>query len=121
MRRTRPNLLQSGRRRRRITSAGANSRPLLGRDRAEPFASETAAQAGRTPGRLVMNKNRMAPRSSRRQVLRAGSVLGIGGLLGTHRLVPPARAAGRTLTIADVGVGDPGGDWSRFEQPTGNL
>ena len=36
------------------------------------------------------------------------------------QLVPPALAAGRTLTIADVGVGDPGGDWSRFEQPTGN-
>jgi spermidine/putrescine-binding protein len=32
----------------------------------------------------------------------------------------PALAADRTLTIADVGVGDPGGDWSRFEQPTGN-
>jgi putative spermidine/putrescine transport system substrate-binding protein len=67
-----------------------------------------------------MNKNRMAPRSSRRQVLRAGSALGIAGLLGAHRLVPPARAAGRTLTMADVGVGDPGGDWSRFQQPTGN-
>jgi spermidine/putrescine-binding protein len=34
--------------------------------------------------------------------------------------VPPALAAGRTLTIADVGVGDPGGDWSRFEEPSGD-
>jgi putative spermidine/putrescine transport system substrate-binding protein len=67
-----------------------------------------------------MNQNRRAPHSSRREVLRAGSALGIAGLLGAHRLVPPALAAGRTLTIADVGVGDPGGDWSRFEQPTGN-
>jgi spermidine/putrescine-binding protein len=67
-----------------------------------------------------MSKNRMVPLSSRRQVLQAGSALGIAGLLGAHRLVAPARAAGRTLTIADVGVGDPGGDWSRFEQPTGN-
>jgi putative spermidine/putrescine transport system substrate-binding protein len=67
-----------------------------------------------------MDSNRTAPLSSRRQVLRAGGALGIAGLLGAPRLVPPALAAGRTLTIADVGVGDPGGDWSRFEQPTGN-
>jgi putative spermidine/putrescine transport system substrate-binding protein len=67
-----------------------------------------------------MDSNRTAPLSSRRQVLRAGGALGIAGLLGAQRLVAPARAAGRTLTIADVGVGDPGGDWSRFEQPTGN-
>ena len=67
-----------------------------------------------------MNTNRTAPLSSRRQVLRAGGALGIAGFFGAPRLVPPALAAGRTLTIADVGVGDPGGDWSRFEQPTGN-
>ena len=67
-----------------------------------------------------MSTNRTAPFSSRRQVLRAGSALGIAGLLGAHKLVAPALAAGRTLTIADVGVGDPGGDWSRFEQPTGD-
>ena len=67
-----------------------------------------------------MNTNRTGPLSSRRQVLRAGGALGIAGLFGAPRLVPPALAAGRTLTIADVGVGDPGGDWSRFEQPTGN-
>jgi putative spermidine/putrescine transport system substrate-binding protein len=68
-----------------------------------------------------MNKNRRVPPLSRRQVLRAGTALGIGaGLVGRQWLAPPALAAGRTLTIADVGVGDPGGDWSRFEQPTGN-
>jgi spermidine/putrescine-binding protein len=67
-----------------------------------------------------MNKNRTAPLSSRRQVLRGGSALGLAGALGAHRLMRPALAAGRSLTIADVGVGDPGGDWSRFEQPTGN-
>ena len=67
-----------------------------------------------------MSTNRTALFSSRRQVLRAGGALGIAGLFGAPRLVPPALAAGRTLTIADVGVGDPGGDWSRFEQPTGN-
>jgi len=68
-----------------------------------------------------MRMNRRVPRLSRRQVLQAGAVLGIGtGLVGGGRLVPQARAAGRTLTIADVGVGDPGGDWSRFEEPTGD-
>jgi len=68
-----------------------------------------------------MNENRRVPALSRRQVLRAGTALGIGlGLTGRQWLASPALAAGRTLTIADVGVGDPGGDWSRFEQPTGN-
>jgi spermidine/putrescine-binding protein len=67
-----------------------------------------------------MDTNRRVPPLSRRQALRAGAVLGIAGLMGSRRLVAPARAAGRTLTIADVGVGDPGGDWSRFERPTGD-
>jgi len=30
-----------------------------------------------------------------------------------------ARAAGGTLNFADIGVGDPGGDWSRFTKPSG--
>jgi spermidine/putrescine-binding protein len=47
-------------------------------------------------------------------------MLGVAGLAGGRQLLSPALAAGRTLTIADVGVGDPGGDWSRFEQPTGD-
>ena len=66
-----------------------------------------------------MYKNRRMPPLTRRQVLRASSVLG-AGLVGGGRLllVRPAFAAGRILTIADVGVGDPGGDWSRFEEPT---
>jgi putative spermidine/putrescine transport system substrate-binding protein len=67
-----------------------------------------------------MNKTLGVPPSSRRQVLRAGAVLGIAGLVGRRRLAPPAFAAGRTLTIADVGVGDPDGDWSPFEEPTGD-
>ncbi len=68
-----------------------------------------------------MNRDPRVSPWSRRQVLRAGAVLGIGaGLVGSTRLVPPALAAGRALTIADVGVGDPGGDWSRFEKPSGN-
>jgi putative spermidine/putrescine transport system substrate-binding protein len=68
-----------------------------------------------------MNENRRVP-WSRRQLLQTGAALGIGaGLASRHGLlIPQALAAGRTLTIADVGVGDPDGDWSRFEQPTGN-
>ena len=61
------------------------------------------------------------PPLSRRQALRAGTALGIGlRLTGRQWLASPALAAGRTLTIADVGVGDPGGDWSKFQEPTGN-
>jgi putative spermidine/putrescine transport system substrate-binding protein len=60
-------------------------------------------------------------RSRRRALLAGGAALGLGALL-THpfALLRPALAAGRTLTIADVGVGDPGGDWSRFEGPSGS-
>ena len=67
-----------------------------------------------------MNKNQTVPLWSRRRALQAGTLLSGAGLVGWGRLLPPARAAGRTLTIADVGVGDPGGDWSRFEEPTGD-
>jgi putative spermidine/putrescine transport system substrate-binding protein len=66
-----------------------------------------------------MSKNRSVPPLSRRQVLLAGTALG-AALAGRQWLAPPALAAGRMLTVADVGVGDPGGDWSRFEEPTGN-
>jgi putative spermidine/putrescine transport system substrate-binding protein len=58
---------------------------------------------------------------SRRSVLTAGTALGAAAMFGSrHGIAPGASAAGRTLTIADVGVGDPGGDWSKFEQPSGN-
>ena len=50
----------------------------------------------------------------RRTVLASGSALALGGFVG------PAFAAGRTVTLADIGVGDPGGDWSKYESPTGN-
>ena len=51
----------------------------------------------------------------RRTVLASGSALALGGFVG------PAFAAGRTVTLADIGVGDPGGDWSKYESPTGNA
>jgi spermidine/putrescine-binding protein len=68
-----------------------------------------------------MKKNHRVPRPSRRQVLQAGAAFSLGaGLVGSGSLARRALAAGRTLTIADVGVGDPGGDWSPFEGPTGD-
>ncbi len=58
---------------------------------------------------------------SRRSVLAGGAALGLGvGIDFPGRLVSQALAAGRTLTLADIGVGDPG-DWSKFEQPSGNT
>ena len=56
---------------------------------------------------------------SRRDLLAGGAALGLAGALGfPGGLIRPAFAE-RTLTLADIGVGDPG-DWSKFEQPTGN-
>lgn len=57
---------------------------------------------------------------SRRQLLAGGAALGFGTALNLQgRLISPAFAAGRQLTLADIGVGDTG-DWSKYEQPTGN-
>jgi putative spermidine/putrescine transport system substrate-binding protein len=45
--------------------------------------------------------------------------LGLTGLLASAALhVPQSRAAG-TINFADIGVGDPGGDWSKFTTATG--
>jgi putative spermidine/putrescine transport system substrate-binding protein len=51
----------------------------------------------------------------RRRLLVAAAAAG-GGLVST---VEPALSAGKTLNFADIGVGDPGGDWSPFTKPTG--
>ena len=80
----------------------------------------TAGQSVRTQGGTVMTKDPGVSALSRRRLLQAGAVLGAGvAFAGSTRLVSPAFAAGRTLTIADIGVGDPGGDWSRFTKATG--
>jgi spermidine/putrescine-binding protein len=47
----------------------------------------------------------------------AGVALAGGTALGGR--FTPAWAAKGSLTLADIGVGDPGGDWSRFSGPTG--
>jgi putative spermidine/putrescine transport system substrate-binding protein len=54
---------------------------------------------------------------SRREVLKY-SLIG-SGVLATTRWMHPAEAAGGTINFADIGVGDPGGDWSKFTDATG--
>jgi spermidine/putrescine-binding protein len=55
-------------------------------------------------------------RLDRRTLLKSGA-LSIGALA----LRPGAAlAAGQTVTLADIGVGDPGGDWSGYTGVTGN-
>lgn len=57
---------------------------------------------------------------SRRAFLRTTAALGGLGL-GASLLGPRAFAqSGSTVTLADIGVGNPGGDWSKFQAATGN-
>jgi len=57
---------------------------------------------------------------TRRRFIARTAGAGLGALAaGRGRWLPRARAA-RTLTLADIGVGDPG-EWSRFEAATGNA
>jgi spermidine/putrescine-binding protein len=58
---------------------------------------------------------RTSVKFSRRDALR----LGMTGLLASGLVhVPKARAAG-TINFADIGVGDPGGDWSKYTAASG--
>ena len=54
---------------------------------------------------------------NRRTVLAGGGALAMAAATGFGGA---AAAAGRTVTLADIGVGDPGGDWSKYETATGN-
>lgn len=61
-------------------------------------------------------------RLTRRALLEGGLALGAGTAAFAHgglasRLLA---AEGLTVTMADVGVGDPAGDWSKFTAQTGN-
>src|SRR5437016_4112462 len=62
-----------------------------------------------------------SPGVSRREFLErvaaGGAGLAVAGCLA--RPGAPAWAAKGSVTLADVGVGDPGGDWSKFSGPTG--
>ena len=52
---------------------------------------------------------------SRRSMLHLMGAAGAAGLLPAGA----ARAAGGTVNFADIGVGDPGGDWSKFTAASG--
>ena len=53
----------------------------------------------------------------RRAILSSGCGLALAMMAGG---VGQAFASGRKVTLADIGVGDPGGDWSKYEKKTGN-
>ena len=55
---------------------------------------------------------------TRRQMMKAGLVTGLAATAGPL-IARRAGAAGGTINFADIGVGDPDGDWSRFTGPTG--
>lgn len=57
-------------------------------------------------------------RLDRRRFLAGTAAL--GGLSALPLTVGRALAQALTITLADIGVGDPGGDWSPFEQATGH-
>lgn len=67
-----------------------------------------------------MTKDRFSPTSpSRRKFIGNTAALGAAAML-PGLWAGMARAQGLTVTMADVGVGDPGGDWSQFTAATGN-
>lgn len=53
---------------------------------------------------------------NRRDALRLALSLSAAAGLG---LVPPRAHAAGTINFADIGVGDPGGDWSKFKAASG--
>jgi len=57
-------------------------------------------------------------RLSRRDSLRLGLGAGLAAAC-LPGLLRPARAAGGTINFADIGVGDPNGDWSRYTKTSG--
>src|SRR5207245_7620074 len=69
----------------------------------------------------MKNDGTDSPGVSRREFLErvaaGGAGLAVAG--GLARPGAPAWAAKGSVTLADVGVGDPGGDWSKFSGPTG--
>jgi putative spermidine/putrescine transport system substrate-binding protein len=61
---------------------------------------------------------RTSPILTRRDVMKLGAVSGLAAT-GMHLFARHAFAAGGTVNFADIGVGDPDGDWSRFTKASG--
>ena len=57
----------------------------------------------------------------RRSFLRGTAALGGASLMSPLLGGQALAAGGLTVTLADIGVGDPGGDWSKFAEATGNA
>ncbi len=57
----------------------------------------------------------------RRAFLRGTAAIGGAGLMAPLLGGRALAAGGLTVTLADIGVGDPGGDWSKFAEATGNA
>ena len=53
---------------------------------------------------------------SRRDTLKLASA---SGLLAAMPVLSSAAFASETINFADIGVGDPGGDWSRYTKASG--
>ncbi len=58
------------------------------------------------------------PRMTRRDSMKLGLGAGLAAA-SFPRILGRANAAGGTLNFADIGVGDPGGDWSGFTKASG--
>src|SRR5688572_18127256 len=69
-------------------------------------------------GKDMMVKSSAGPHPDRRAFLVASAAL--GALAASPLTLRRALAQGLTITLADIGVGDPGGDWSAFEKATGH-
>lgn len=54
---------------------------------------------------------------TRRDAMRLAALAMVSGSVAYPRL---AKAAGGTVNFADIGVGDPGGDWSKFTAASGS-
>src|SRR5262249_50101136 len=88
--------------------------PAVGREYPGPSAGrESAPTSRKTPREETMHADVMTTRRSVLKLALAGSAATAAPLWAI-----PALAAGQ-INFADIGVGDPSGDWSRYTQASG--